>query len=57
MRVIDISQFNGAVDFTKLRDIDGVIIRCGYRGYGKTRKLVEDKKLAEKPRGGTKGRA
>lgn len=47
MRVIDISQFNGAVDFSKLRDIDGVIIRCGYRGYGKTAKLVEDKKLAE----------
>lgn len=47
MRVIDISQFNGAVDFSKLRDIDGVIIRCGYRGYGKSAKLVEDKKLAE----------
>lgn len=47
MRVIDISQFNGAVDFSKLRDIDGVIIRCGYRGYGKSAKLVEDKKLGE----------
>ena len=43
MRVIDISQFNGAINFTKITNVDGVIVRVGYRGYGKTAKLVEDK--------------
>lgn len=44
MRVIDISQFNGKVDFSKIENIDGIIIRAGYRGYGAAAKLVEDKK-------------
>ena len=44
MRVIDISQFNGNVDFSKIENIDGIIIRAGYRGYGALAKLVEDKK-------------
>lgn len=35
MQVIDISQFNGAIDFPKVaQSCDGVIIRVGYRGYG-----------------------
>ncbi len=38
-KVIDISKFQGAVDFKKLKKagIDGVIIRCGYTGYGKAK--------------------
>ena len=43
MRVVDVSQFNGAIDFGKLEQVEGVIIRAGYRGYGKTARLVEDK--------------
>lgn len=37
MKVIDISHYNGKVDFKKLKKacIDGVIIRLGYRGYSK----------------------
>lgn len=41
MRVIDLSQFNGEVDFTKITD--AVIIRAGYRGYGSSARLVTDK--------------
>lgn len=44
MRVIDISQFNGKVDFSKIENIDGIIIRAGYRGYGALASLVEDNK-------------
>ena len=54
MRVIDISQFNGAVDFSKITNTDGIIIRAGYRGYGKTAKLVEDKKYKENIAGAVK---
>ena len=38
-KVIDISKFQGAVDFKKIKKagIDGVIIRCGYTGYGKAK--------------------
>lgn len=43
MRVIDISQFNGKVDFSKIENIDGIIVRAGYRGYGAAARLVEDK--------------
>ena len=54
MKVIDISQFNGAVDFSKVsRDI-GVIIRVGYRGYGSTGRLAKDKLFAENIEGATK---
>ena len=36
MKIIDISQFNGAIDFSKVKkEVDGVIVRAGYRGYGK----------------------
>lgn len=51
MRVIDISQFNGAVDFGKIENVDGVIIRAGYRGYGSAGKMVTDKKFAENIKG------
>lgn len=46
MRIIDISEFNGKVDFAKVKDsaVDGIIIRAGYRGssYGT---IVKDKKF------------
>lgn len=42
MKVIDISQYNGAVDFGSL-EADGVIIRAGFRGYGRTHGLCKDK--------------
>lgn len=45
MRVIDISQFNGSTNFTKSTNVEGIIIRVGYRGYGSSAKLVEDKKF------------
>lgn len=57
MRVIDISQFNGAIDFntyTSNTNIEGVIIRVGYRGYGSSAKLVEDKKFKANMDGATK---
>lgn len=38
-KVIDISKYQGAVNFKKLLadGVDGVIIRCGYTGYGKSK--------------------
>ena len=43
MKVIDISQFNGAIAWHKVANsCDGAIIRAGYRGYG-SGKLVVDK--------------
>ena len=42
MKVIDISRYNGAITWSKAaKQIDGVIIRAGYRGYG-SGKLVID---------------
>ena len=45
MKVIDISQFNGAVDFGSV-DADGIIIRAGFRGYGRTAGLNKDKNFS-----------
>lgn len=46
-KVIDLSSHNtNPKDWSALaNDVDGVIIRCGYRGYGKKGTLVEDKKF------------
>lgn len=44
MRTIDISEFNGNIDFSNI-DIDGIIIRAGYRGCSKGA-LVKDKKFS-----------
>ena len=42
LKVIDISQFNGVIDFNKVaKNVDGVIIRAGFRGYS-SGKLVTD---------------
>ena len=43
MRTIDISEFNGKIDFSDI-NTDGIIIRAGYRGCSKGA-LVKDKKF------------
>lgn len=43
-KVIDISEHNTSVDFKKL-DVDAVILRVGYRGYGEAGNIVLDKKF------------
>lgn len=45
-KVIDVSQYNGDIDWSKVKeDVDGAIIRAGYRGYGKAGTLATDKKF------------
>lgn len=45
-KVIDVSQWNGNIDWEKAKnEIDGAIIRAGYRGYGKSGTLVTDTKF------------
>jgi GH25 family lysozyme M1 (1,4-beta-N-acetylmuramidase) len=45
MRVIDVSEFNGAISWHKVvNSCDGAIIRAGYRGYG-SGTLVTDEKF------------
>lgn len=35
MKVIDVSQFNGSISWARVKpNIDGAIVRVGYRGYG-----------------------
>lgn len=42
--IIDISHYNTIKDWSKLAlNVDGIIIRLGYRGYGSKGTLVEDK--------------
>lgn len=46
-KIIDISQFNGDINYTRLNaNIEGAIVRAGYRGYGKGT-LVTDSKFAK----------
>lgn len=41
--VLDISKYQGAINFKKLKSlVDGIIIRMGYRGYGSAGTLVTD---------------
>ena len=43
-KVIDLSTYNTVIDWSKVKqNVDGVIIRCAYRGYGSGR-IVKDKK-------------
>ncbi len=47
MKVIDVSEFNGAIDWDKVAEnCDGVVIRAGYRGYSKGT-IVTDKRFSE----------
>lgn len=45
-KVIDISEHNASIDFNKL-DVDAVILRAGYRGYGDSGSLITDKKFKQ----------
>ena len=48
IKIIDVSENNGVINWALVKDnIDGVIIRVGYRGYGAAGTLVVDKKLNE----------
>ena len=48
-KVIDLSAHNRIpTDWTAVKhSVDGVILRCGYRGYGTKGTLVEDKKFRQ----------
>ena len=55
--VADISQFQPAVDYSKLKDdVDGVIVRIGYRGYGSAGTLCKDEKFDTHMKGITKNK-
>lgn len=45
LKVADISQFNSTITWSAV-DVDGVIIRAGYRGYGTAGTLVTDTAFA-----------
>lgn len=46
IKVLDVSHHNVVQDWGKVaRDVDAVIIRAGYRGYGKAGTLATDKKF------------
>lgn len=54
MKVIDVSKYNGSINWTKAaKGCDGVIIRAGYRGYG-TGELVTDERFKENIKGALK---
>lgn len=47
MVIIDLSKYNTVTDWNKVKNaVDGVIIRCAYRGYT-SGKIVQDSKFAE----------
>ena len=50
---IDVSYYQGDIDWQKVKDsgIEFVIIRLGYRGYGKEGKIVEDKNFRKNIQG------
>jgi GH25 family lysozyme M1 (1,4-beta-N-acetylmuramidase) len=43
-KIIDLSEHNAVVDFNAL-EVDGVILRVGYRGYGDDGRIILDKKF------------
>lgn len=51
MKIIDVSEFNGSINWDLVaRSCDGVIIRAGYRGYGRGT-LVVDERFKENIKG------
>ena len=45
LNFIDVSKHQGTIDWAKVaKEVDGVIIRCAYRGYGSAGDLVTDEK-------------
>ena len=54
MKIIDVSTYNGAINWAKVaKECEGVIIRAGYRGYG-SGELVTDNKFASNIKGAIK---
>lgn len=55
-RGIDVSEFNGEIDWKKVKKagMEFVFIRAGYRGYGDHAGLVEDKRFRENLEGASK---
>lgn len=50
--IIDVSEFNGAINWQRVApQIDGAILRVGYRGYGSYGTLTLDKRFQENLRG------
>lgn len=48
MKVFDFSAHNRILDWNLIKqDCDAVILRCGYRGYGSTGRLMKDAKFEE----------
>lgn len=46
-KIIDLSKYNTITDWNKVKNsVDGIIIRCGYRGYT-SGKIADDAKAAE----------
>lgn len=55
LNVIDVSQHNGAIDWTKVKGkVDAAIIRAGYRGYGKAGTLATDTRFRENAKAANK---
>ncbi len=54
--VIDVSQFNGAIDWARVKDssVDAAIIRAGYRGFGGAGTLTTDVRFAANIQGACK---
>ena len=45
LNFIDVSKYQGTIDWAKVaKEVDGVIIRCAYRGYGSAGDLKTDEK-------------
>ena len=45
LNLIDVSKHQGTIDWAKVaKEVDGVIIRCAYRGYGSAGDLKTDEK-------------
>ena len=55
-RGIDVSEFNGDIDWKKVKNagVEFVFIRAGYRGYGSRAGLVEDKLFRQNLEGALK---
>lgn len=57
LKVADISEHNGKIDWDKVAgQIDAVIIRAGYRGYGSAGRLACDKRFFENAHGANRAK-
>ena len=52
LKIIDVSENNGVINWLRVKgQVDGAIIRIGYRGYGSAGTLVVDNRMHEYMRG------